>query len=93
MRTGQGNRRDCARRRVDGFILVIICWRRIRRQQIVALSAAESGFFSITKGAAHALEVRSAMVEFGLPVNAVCETDASAGRAMATRCGAGRVRH
>ena len=51
----------------------------------MALSTAESEYISITKGAAHALEVRSAMVEFGLTFNVVCETDASAGRAMATR--------
>ena len=62
-------------------------------QQIVVLSTAESEYISITKGAAHALEVRSAMVEFGLTFNVVCETDASAGRAMATRRGVGRVRH
>ena len=62
-------------------------------QQIVALSTAESEYISITKGAAHAPEVRSAMVEFGLTFNVVCETDASAGRAMATRRGVGRVRH
>ena len=35
-------------------------------QQIVALSTAESENISITKGAVHALEVRSAMVEFGM---------------------------
>ena len=40
-------------------------------QQIVALSTAESEYISITKGAAHALEVRSAMVEFGLTFNVV----------------------
>ena len=62
-------------------------------QEIVALSTAESEYISITKGAAHALEVRSAMVEFGLTFNVVCETDASAGRAMVTRRGVGRVRH
>ena len=62
-------------------------------QQIVALSTAESEYISITKIAAHALEVRSAMVEFGLTFNVVCETDASAGRAMATTRGVGRVRH
>ena len=62
-------------------------------QQIVALSTAESEYISITKGAAHALEVRSAMVEFGITFNVVCETDTSAGRAMATRRGVGRVRH
>ena len=62
-------------------------------QQIVALSTAESEYISITKGAAHALEVRSAVVEFGLTFNVICETDASAGRAKATRRGVGRVRH
>ena len=62
-------------------------------QQIVALSTAESEYISISKGAAHALDVRSAMVEFGLTFNVVCETDVSAGRAMATRRGVGRVRH
>ena len=62
-------------------------------QQIVALSTAESEWILITRGAAHALEVRSATVDFGLTSNVVCETDASAGRAMATRRGVGRVRH
>ena len=33
------------------------------------------------------------VVELGLTFNVVCETDASAGRAMATRRGVGRVRH
>ena len=51
-------------------------------QQIVALSPAESEYISITKGAAHALVVRNAMVESGLTFNVVCETDASAGRAV-----------
>ena len=58
-------------------------------QRIVALSTAESEYISITKGAAHAVEVRSAMVEFGMTFNVVC----AAGRAMATRRGVGRVRH
>ena len=61
-------------------------------QQIVALSTAESEYISITNCAAHALEVRSAMVEFELTFKMVCETDASTGRAMATRRGVGRVR-
>ena len=33
------------------------------------------------------------LVEYGMTCNSVCETDASAGRAMATRHGASRVRH
>ena len=62
-------------------------------QQIVALSTAESEHISIRKGAAHALEVRSAMVENGMTFQVVCETDASTGRAMAARRGVGHVRH
>ena len=61
-------------------------------QQIVALSTAESEYISITKGAAHALEVRSAVMEYGLTLKVVCETDASVGRATASRRGVGRVR-
>ena len=58
----------------------------------MGLSAAESEYISNTKGAAHALHVRSAMVEYGMTFKAVCETDASARRAMAMRRGAGRAR-
>ena len=70
---------------------MIICWRRIRRRS--RLWRSESEYISITKGAAHALEVRSAIVEYRMTFNVVCETDASAGRPMATRRGVGRVRH
>ena len=63
------------------------------RQHFVALSTVESECISITTGAAHAPEVRSAMVEYGMTFNVVCGTGASAGRAMATRRGVGRVRH
>ena len=62
-------------------------------QQIVALSTAESEYISITEGAAHALEVHRATMEYGLTLKVVCETDPSAGRAMATRRGVRRVRH
>ena len=85
--------RDCARRRVDGFTLVIICWRRIHQRSRLWRCQLQCVYISITKGAAHALEVRSAMVEFGLTFNVVCETDVSAGRATATRSGVGHVRH
>ena len=72
----------------DGFTLVIICWRRIRghsrlwRCQLQRASTSRSRRVQL-----YALEVRSAVEEFGMTFNVVCETDASAGRAMATRCG------
>ena len=42
----------------------------------MALSTAESEYISTTKSAAHALEVRSAVVEYGLTFNVVCHLDA-----------------
>ena len=45
----------------------------------MALSTAESEYISITKGVAHALEVRSAMVEYGMTFNVVCECDGRVG--------------
>ena len=85
---------DCARRRVDGFTLVIICWRRIRRRsrlwrcQLQRVSTSRSRRVQLTLW-------RSAVLwwNLGLTFNVACETDASAGRAMATRRGVGRVRH
>ena len=62
-------------------------------QQIVALSTSESEYISITKDAAHALENRSAVMEYGMTFNVGCETDASAWRTMITRRSVGRVRH
>ena len=62
-------------------------------EQIVPLSTAESEYISITKDAPNALEVRSAMVEFGMTFNVVCETDASARLATATKRGVSRLRH
>ena len=88
-----GNWRDCARRRVDGFISVIVCCRRIRRHSRLWRCQLQSEKISITKGAALALEVRSAVVDHGMTFNMVCETDPSVGRAMATRRGVGRLRH
>ena len=71
MRTGQGNWKDCARRRVDGFTLYLL-ETYSSTQQIVTLSTAESEYISITTGAAHALEVRSAMVELEMTFDVLC---------------------
>ena len=51
-------------------------------QKIVALSTAESEYISITKGAAHALEVRSAMGWTGNGHETWCRPRASLGRAI-----------
>ena len=66
-RTGKGNWKRCTPRRAGGFIfgghLLEAC---SSAQQIVVLSTGESEYISITKGAAHGLEVPSAMMEYGL---------------------------
>ena len=62
-------------------------------QQIVALSTTESEYISITKGAAHALEVRNILAECGVTLKVMGKTDVTAGRAMAARRGVGREHH
>ena len=59
-------------------------------QQIVELSTTESIHLD-HEGTS--ITLCSAMVGFRMTLNVVCETDASAGRAMATRRGVGCVRH
>ena len=93
MQIGQGNMSRCARGRAGGSPSVVLSWRRTSTQQIVALSTGESEYITTTKGAAHGLEVRSAMMENWPTLKVVCETDASVRQVMATRCGVGRVRH
>ena len=56
----------CARRRVGGSTSVVICWRRTRRHsRLWRCQLVRGEYNSITKGAAHALEVRSAVMECG----------------------------
>ena len=85
MRFEQGNWRGCAFYFGDHLL---------ETQQIVALSTAESEYISITKGAAHALEVRSAMVEGGLTLKEVtlCRPRASLGCAVFMAAVACRMR-
>ena len=89
----QGSNRCELGRRTGGTALDVACMETHSSTQQIALSTAESDNISITKGATHALKVRSVMVENGMTFNVVCETDASAGRAVATRRGVSRVRH
>ena len=58
----------------------------------MVLSTAESECISI-KDVAHALEIRSALAEYGMTPKMMGKTDVTAGRAMAARRGVGRVRH
>ena len=53
-------------------------------QQTVALSTAESEYISV-QDVAHALEIRSALAEYGMTLKMMGETDVTAGRATAAR--------
>jgi hypothetical protein len=62
-------------------------------QTVIALSSGESEFYAIVRGVATALGMKSMALDFGLVVSLQVETDSVAGRGMALRLGAGKVRH
>ena len=62
-------------------------------QTVIALSSGESEFYAIVRGVATALGLKSLAKDYGLAVTVAIETDSVAGRGMALRLGAGKVRH
>ena len=62
-------------------------------QAIVSLSSGEAEYYGIVKGASIGLGIRSMLQDFGVNVNLIVKTDASAAKGMANRKGLGKVRH
>ena len=62
-------------------------------QSVRALSTGESEFYAITKGSAHSLHSQAILKAFGVVVEAVVLSDASAGIGIASRQGCGRLKH
>jgi hypothetical protein len=62
-------------------------------QTVIALSIGESEFYANVRGVATALGMKSMAKDFGLEMKLQLETDSVAGRGMALRLGAGKVRH
>ena len=63
-------------------------------QTVQALSSGESEFYAINKGLSNSLGLRSLIKDYGLcEFKIVIETDASAGKGIALRLGAGKVKH
>ena len=58
-----------------------------------ALSTGQSEFYAITKGSAHSLHSQAILKGFGVVVEAVVLSDASAGIGIASRQGCGRLKH
>ncbi len=62
-------------------------------QETVALSSGESEFYGIVKVATMGLGMKGLMADLGLGVEVQVNTGSSAGKSIASRRGAGRVRH
>ena len=61
-------------------------------QSVRALSTGESEFYAITKGSAHSLHSQAILKGFGVVVEAVVLSNASAGIGIASRQGCGRLK-
>ena len=62
-------------------------------QRVRKLSTGEAEFYAITKGSAHSLHRQAILKGFGVAVEAVVLSDASAGIRIASRQGCGRLKH
>ena len=62
-------------------------------QSVIALSSGESEFYSIVKGCSQGLGLRSLLMDLGVESKVKLLTDASTGKAIASRRGLGKVRH
>ena len=62
-------------------------------RSVRALSTGESEFYAITKGSANSLHSQAILNGFGVAVEAVVLSDASAGIGIASRQGCGRLKH
>ena len=62
-------------------------------QSVIALSSGESEFYSIVKGCSQAMGLRALLADLGIDASIKLLTDATAGKAIASRRGLGRVRH
>ena len=62
-------------------------------QSIIALSTGEAELYALNKAAATAMGLKSLLADLGVDLEIKVFTDATTGKAMATRRGLGKVRH
>ena len=62
-------------------------------QETIALSSGESEFYGIVKAVAMGLGMKGLMADLGVEVGVQVSTDSRAAKSIASRRGAGRVRH
>ena len=59
----------------------------------IALSSAEAEYYAMVDAATRGFGIKSLAAELGLKMNVVLHADSSGAKSMASRRGAGRVRH
>ena len=64
-----------------------------KTQSVVALSSAESEFYALIKCTSEIFGIKSAMQDWGIQVDGVVKSDASAALGIIQRQGLGKVRH
>ena len=62
-------------------------------QETIALSSGESEFYGIVRAATQGLGVKGLLSDLGVEVSLQVSTDSSAAKSIASRGGAGKVRH
>ena len=60
---------------------------------MIALSSAESEFYSIVKGVSQSMGIKALMKDLNVEAHIKVMTDATTGKSIASRRGLGRVRH
>ena len=78
---------------VFGFFGSHLLETQVASQPVVALSSGEAEFYAIGRGAASAIMMRQFFAQCGIEVRSRVSSDSSAGRAIASRIGSGKVRH
>ena len=78
---------------VYGYLGQHLIETQVASQPVIALSSGEAEFYAIGRGAASVIMIRQFLGQCNIEVEAVIRSDSSAGRAIATRIGSGRLRH
>ncbi len=66
-------------------------WSKTR--EVIALSSGEAEYYALVQAVSQAIGIKNMMMDLGIPMEIVVKTDASAAKGIASRRGAGKVRH
>ena len=80
---------SCLAERFGGHLLEV----SVAKQTVVALSSGEAEFYAIVRAVATGLQTKQLLETCGLALELDALSDSSAGRAVCTRTGSGKIRH